>query len=239
VLPDPQGSIECRNVSLRLNELLDPALSGLNLKINKGSLVILTGPDGSGRSVLLKLLQGQYKPNSGHVLFDGADSLQYPLAQIRASVRYLSPEPEILPGTLRENLLLGQPLANDETLKRVCAELGLNALLEGQGLDRQFAGGSGSVELPLDLAYGIGLARLILSEPNVMLLDSPFSVLQQPQAEKLVDLLQRRRGHATTLVVADDPQLVALADQVVVMRDGSVVFSGSPSELVNRQASPP
>lgn len=239
VLPDPQGSIECRNVSLRLNELLDPALSGLTLKIQKGSLVILTGPDGSGRSVLLKLLQGQYKPNSGHVLFDGADSLQYPLAQIRASVRYLSPDPEILPGTLRENLLLGQPLANDENLKSVCTELGLNRLLEGAGLDRQFTGGSGSLELPMDLAYGIGLARLILSEPNVMLLDSPFSVLQQPQAEKLVNILQRRRGRGTTLVVADDPQLVALADQVVVMRDGAAVFSGSPSELVNRQASPP
>jgi ATP-binding cassette subfamily C protein LapB len=239
VLPDPQGSIECRNVSLRLNELLDPALSGLTLKIQKGSLVILTGPDGSGRSVLLKLLQGQYKPNSGHVLFDGADSLQYPLAQIRASVRYLSPDPEILPGTLRENLLLGQPLANDENLKSVCTELGLNRLLEGAGLDRQFTGGSGSLELPMDLAYGIGLARLILSEPNVMLLDSPFSVLQQPQAEKLVNILQRRRGRGTTLVVADDPQLVALADQVVVMRDGAAVFSGSPSELVKRQASPP
>jgi ATP-binding cassette subfamily C protein/ATP-binding cassette subfamily C protein LapB len=239
LLPDPQGAIECRNVSLRLNELLDPALSGFNLKVDKGALVVITGPDGSGRSVLLKLLQGQYKPNSGHVLFDGADSLQYPLAQIRSSIRYLSADPEILPGTLRENLLLGQPLASDETLKRVCSELGLNALLEGAGLDRQFAGGSSSQELPVDLTYGVGLARLILSEPAVMLLDSPFSVLQREQSERLVDLLQRRRGRATTLVVTDDPQLASLADQVVVMRDGAVVFSGSPSELVNRQASPP
>jgi len=71
------------------------------------------------------------------------------------------------------------------------------------------------------------------------LLDSPFSVLHQQQAQRLVGLLQRRRGRATALVIADDPQLVALADQVVVMRDGAVVFSGSPSELVNRQASPP
>ena len=239
LLPDPQGQIECRNVSLKLNDLLDAALSGLTLKIQKGSLVVLTGPDGSGRSVLLKLLQGQYKPNSGHILFDGADSLQYPLSQIRASIRYLSPDPEILPGTLRENLLLGQPLADDESLRNVCAELGLNSLLEGEGLDHQFTGASSGRELPVDLAYGVGLARLILSEPSIMLLDSPFSVLQQQQAERLVEILQRRRGKATTLVIADDPKIVALADQVVVMRDGSAVFSGSPSELVNRQASPP
>jgi ATP-binding cassette subfamily C protein LapB len=239
LLTAPQGEIECRNVSLRLNDLRDAALSGLTLKIEKGSLVVLTGQDGSGRSVLLKLLQGQYKPNSGHILFDGAESHQYPLTQLRSSIRYLSAEPEILPGTLRQNLLLGQPLADDESLKRVCTELGLLELLEGPGLDRLFSGGSSSRELPVDLAYGVGLARLILSDPSIMLLDSPFSVLQQQQAQKLVDLLQRRRGRATTLVVADDPQLVAMADQVVVMRDGAAVFSGSPSELVNRQTSPP
>jgi ABC-type bacteriocin/lantibiotic exporter with double-glycine peptidase domain len=72
-----------------------------------------------------------------------------------------------------------------------------------------------------------------------MLLDSPFQVLQREQAKKLVNCLLRRRGRATTVVVADDPQIVALADQVVVMREGSAVFSGSPSELVNRQSSPP
>jgi ATP-binding cassette subfamily C protein/ATP-binding cassette subfamily C protein LapB len=236
LLPDPQGEIECRNVRLSLNEVLEPALSGLSLKIQKGALVVLTGPDGSGRSVLLKLLQGQYKPNSGHVLFDGADSLQYPLTQVRASIRYLSPDPEILPGTLRENLLLGQPLADDASLKRVCHDLGLDALLEGPGLDRPM-GSEQSV--PRDVAYGVGLARLILNDPNVMLLDSPFQVLQREQAKKLVNCLLRRRGRATTVVVADDPQIVALADQVVVMREGSAVFSGSPSELVNRQSSPP
>jgi ATP-binding cassette subfamily C protein LapB len=239
LLPDPKGQIQCRNVSLKLNDQLDAALSGLTLKIEKGALVVLTGSDGSGRSVLLKLLQGQYKPSAGHIFFDGVDSLQYPLAQIRAAIRYLSPEPEILPGTLRENLLLGQPLADDDSLKSVCTDLGLNALLDGAGLDRQFNGGFSKRELPLDLAYGVGLARLILSEPSIMLLDSPFSVLQQQQAEKLIDILQRRRGQATTLVITDDPKLVALADQVVVMRDGTAVFSGSPSELVNRQASPP
>ena len=236
LLPDPQGEIECRNVRLSLNEVLEPALSGLSLKIEKGALVVLTGPDGSGRSVLLKLLQGQYKPNSGHVLFDGVDSLQYPLTQVRASIRYLSPDPEILPGTLRENLLLGQPLANDASLKRVCHDLGLDTLLEGPGLDRPM-GSEQSV--PRDVAYGVGLARLILNDPNVMLLDSPFQVLQREQAKKLVDCLLRRRGRATTVVVADDPQIVALADQVIVMREGSAVFSGSPSELVNRQSSPP
>jgi ABC-type bacteriocin/lantibiotic exporter with double-glycine peptidase domain len=170
------------------------------------------------------------------VLFDGADSLQYPLTQIRDSIRYLSPEPEILPGTLRENLLLGQPLADDASLKRVCHDLGLDALLDGPGLDRPMVS---EQSLPRDVAYGVGLARLILSDPNVLLLDSPFQVLQREQANKLMDCLLRRRGRATTVVVADDPQIVALADQVVVMREGSAVFSGSPSELVNRQSSPP
>ena len=239
LLPDPEGAIECRNVSLKLNDLLDPALNGCSLKIEKGALVAISGPDGSGRSVLLKLLQGQYKPSSGHILFDGIDSLQYPVAQIRDSIRYLSPEPVILPGTLRENLLLGWPLADDDSLRRVCLDLGLDELLQGAGLDRKFSGGTSNPDLAHDLAYGVGLARLILSEPNVLLVDSPFRVLQKAQGDKLIKYLLTRRGSATTLVVTDNPQVVCFADQVVVMRDGGVVFSGSPSELVNRQPSPP
>ena len=239
LLADPQGAIECKNISLRLSDLREPALSGCSLKTEKGALVVLTGPQGCGRSVLLKLLQGQYKPSSGHILFDGIDSLQYPLAQIRDSIRYLSPEPEILPGTLRENLLLGSPLADDQLLSRVCLDLGLDELLQGEGLDRQFIGGSRDSELPHDLAYGVGLARLVLSQPNILLLDSPFSVLQNQQAEQLISYLLSRRGSATTLVVTDNPQVVGLADQVLVMRDGAVVFSGSPAELVSRPTSSP
>jgi ATP-binding cassette subfamily C protein LapB len=239
ILPKPQGEIELRNVSLKLNDLQDPSLSGINLKIRKGQFVAVTGSEGSGRSALLKLLQGQYKPSSGQILMDGADSRQFPIGELRAAVCYLSADPEVLPGSLRENLMLGNPNVDDATLISICKALGLHGLLEGPGLDRTFTGGHQQRNLPSHLAYGIGLARVLLSEPNVMLLDSPFAVLRPEQAHALLDLLTAMRGTVTSVIVTDDPDVIAKADQVVVLKGGTLVFQGSPAELVGSQATPP
>lgn len=239
ILPDPQGEIELKNVSLKLNDLKDSALSGISLKIPRGSLTVISGPDGSGRSALLKLLQGQYKPSSGHLYLDGADVLQYPLAQLRSAIGYLSADPEILPGSLRENLLLGDPLADDERIVQLCHLLGFEELLEAHGLDASLMGTRSSQELSLDLAYGVGLIRLLLSQPSVMLLDSPLSVLQARQADCLMTYLCNQRGSITTLLVSDDPRVMSVADYVVLMRDGGVVFKGTPAELVNKQSASP
>ena len=239
VLPDPSGQIELKNVSLKLNDLRESALSTVSLRIRQGSFVVISGPDGSGRSALLKLLQGQYKPTSGHLYFDGADALQYPLAQWRSAIGYLSSEPEILPGTLRENFLLGDPLASDADLISLCRELGFGELLDGSGLDRVLMGSRSSQQLSMDLAYGVGLVRLMLSHPAVLLLDSPFNVLQLSHAERLLAYLLARRGSVTTLVVSDDPRVMASADQVLLLRDGAVVFDGTPADLVSKQSASP
>lgn len=237
LLPDPRGRIELRNITLKLNDVKEAALSSISLKIPHGAFVVVTGPDGSGRSVLLKLLQGQYKPTSGHIYFDGADIRQYPISQLRSAVGYLSSDPEILPGTLRENFLLGDPLASDERIEQLCHDLGFASLLLEIGLDTVLLGSRSSQELSSDLAYGIGLVRLILSNPSVVLLDSPFNVLQSLQARHLLSYLQAQRGLITTLLVTDDPRVIAAADLVVLMRDGAIVFTGTPSELVSKQSS--
>jgi len=96
-----------------------------------------------------------------------------------------------------------------------------------------------SQQLSTDLAYGVGLIRLLLSRPSVMLLDAPLSVLQSEQADRLLSYLQQQRGAITTLLVSDDPRLMAVADYVVLMRDGAVVFKGTPAELVSKQTASP
>lgn len=239
ILPDPRGEVELKNVSLKLNDLKDSALSGVSLKIPQGAFTVISGPDGSGRSALLKLLQGQYKPSSGHLYLDGADILQYPLSQLRSAVGYLSSEPEILPGTLRQNLLLGDPLADDARIHQLCHLLGFDELLNQPGLDGVLMGTRSSQQLSKDLVYGVGLIRLLLSRPSVMLLDSPLSVLQSEQADRLMRYLHEQRGTITTLLVSDDPRVISVADYVVLMRDGGVVFKGTPADLVSKQSASP
>ena len=232
------GGLELVNVSLRLNDLLEPSLSAVNLRIQPGELVVIGGPEGSGRSVLLKLLEGHYRPGSGKVLLDGCDQRQIPLSQLRSAVGRVGENPRLFPGTLRENLLLGNPSATDLQMGAILERLALESLLDGEGLDRRFAPTKGQAEISMDLIYGISLARVLLSTPAILLLDEPMLWLREPQRRALLSLLQALRGSTTCLVTGDDPELMAQADRLVVLRAGVVAFQGTPAELLAARGAP-
>ncbi len=237
LLPMPRGTFDLRAVSLRLNDLQEPALAGVNLSIAAGELVVLVGSEGSGRSTLLRLLQNHYRPGSGRVLLDGADLRQYPTAQLRAAVGSVTARPQLFPGTLRENLLLGEPTASDHDLETLLRRLALDDLLVAPGLDGPVRGEGASTLLPHQV-YGLSLARVLLSGPTILMLEHPFAVLQGAQRQALLTWLQEQRGSTTSLVISEDPELMSLADRLVLMRAGTVAFQGRPAELVARSAPP-
>lgn len=234
VLSDPRGAIVCKAVSLRLNALQEPALTQLNLEIKPGELVALTGSEGSGCSALLRLLDAQVMPGSGVISLDGADLRQYPLAQLRQAVSYLSELPGILPGSLRENLLLANPLFSDAELEQGLRELALTDLLEGPGLNRPIRL-QGPLALIAHQWQGVALCRALLKPASIVLLDQPFNRLTAESATALLQLLQQRRGRQTIVVAADQPELLQIADRIVVLKDGTVAFSGTPAELLAAQ----
>ncbi|MFY8148532.1 MAG: ATP-binding cassette domain-containing protein [Prochlorococcaceae cyanobacterium] len=233
VLPMPRGHFELRGVSLRLNDLQEPALAGLTLSIPAGELVVFVGAEGSGRSVLLKLLQNHYRPGTGRVLLDGADLRQYPPAQLRAAIGYVPARPELFPGTLRDNLLLGEPTATDAELVQLCRQLALDALLEPPGLDRPVLQQGAEPLLP-EQVYGLALARVLISRPTILMLEHPFTTLRGAQRQALLAWLREHRGTSTSLLVSEDPELMALADRLVLLRSGTVAFQGRPAELLAR-----
>lgn len=234
ILPDPAGTLSFRNVNLRLNAIQEPALSQLNLSIAAGALVAIQGSEGAGSSSLLKLIDGQLSPGSGVISLDGADLRQYPLAQLRQAVVYLPETAGVLPGSLRENLLLADPLLGDEALRESLEALALEELLEGEALDRQISLRGPQALLPHQV-QGVALARVLLARPRVLLLDQPFSRLQAPNRRALLRILQQRQGQGTTLVASDAAELLPIADQIVLLREGSVAFAGTPAELLAAQ----
>lgn len=236
LLPMPRGHFELQAVSVRLNNLLEPALSGVTLSLEAGELVVLVGHEGSGRSTLLKLLQNHLRPGSGRVLLDGADLRQYPPAQLRASIGSVPARPQIFPGNLRDNLLLGNPTASASAVESLLRELALEELLEEPGLDQPFQGLS-SIGLLPDQIYGIALVRVLLSQPNILMLEHPFSVLRGRQREALLRWLRDHRGTITALVISDDPELMSAADRLVLLRNGAVAFQGRPADLLARSTS--
>ena len=236
LLSMPRGHFELQAVSVRLNNLLEPALSGVTLSLEAGELVVLVGHEGSGRSTLLKLLQNHLRPGSGRVLLDGADLRQYPPAQLRAAIGSVPARPQIFPGNLRDNLLLGNPTASASAVESLLRELALEELLEEPGLDQPFQGLS-SIGLLPDQIYGIALVRVLLSQPNILMLEHPFSVLRGRQREALLRWLRDHRGTITALVISDDPELMSAADRLVLLRNGAVAFQGRPADLLARSTS--
>ena len=234
VLPQPKGAIGFKNVTLRLNALQEPTLAQITLKIEPGQLVVLSGPEGSGTTSLLRLIDAQITPGSGVITLDGADLRQIPLGQLRQATAYLPEDAGVFPGTLRENLLLAGPFLTDEQLEGALKDLGLEELLEAPGLDRQVSLQGPRALLPHQV-QAVALARILLVEPAVLLLDQPLRPLQPHQRSALLTQLNARRGQATSVVVSDAPELLEIADQIVILRDGAVAFSGTPAELMAAQ----
>lgn len=234
ILSKPHGSIAFRSVNVRLNALKEPALSQINLQIQAGELVVITGEEGAGSSTLLKLIDAQIPSGSGVVSLDGADIRQYPLSQLRQSVAYLPEDAALFPGTLRENLLLANPVLDDEPLAAMLISLGLKRLLEDSGLDRQVELRGQQSLHPQDI-QGIALARALLVDASVRLLDQPFTRLSGTTGQALLDLLKRDRGVVTTLVTTDTPDVMSIADRIVILKEGSIAFNGTPTELLAAQ----
>lgn len=234
VLPLPRGALEFKNVTLRLSALQDPALMQASFSVDAGTLVVLSGPEGAGTSSVLRLIDSQLKPGSGVVLFDGSDSRQFPLSQLREAIDYLPEKPGLFSASLRENMLIVDPFATDAAIKKVLLAVGLGDLLLGSGLDR-LVSSQGPNALPIYQVQAISIARLFLRSSSILLMDDPFRNLDAVGVSSLCQLLRQRRGSGTTIVASDDPQLLQIADQIILLKAGCVAFSGSPQDLLETQ----
>lgn len=234
VLPSPLGALQINNVTLRLNALQEPALLQASFSVDAGKLVVLTGPEGSGTSSVLRLIDSQLKPGNGLILFDGIDSRQFPLSQLRDAIDYLPEKPGLFSASLRENMHIVDPFATDDKIKQILASVGLDDLLLGEGLDCLVMG-HGPQALPIHQVQGIGIARLFLKGSSILLLDHPFRNLDMKGTRSLLELLRQRRGSGTTIVVSDNPELLQVADQIILMKAGCVSFSGTPQDLLELQ----
>ncbi len=234
VLPMPAGQVEFQNVTLRLNALQEPSLTQVNFKIDAGNLVVITGPEGAGTSSVLRLLDGQIQPGSGVIRIDGTDSRQFPLMQLRQSIDFLSDRPGVFSATLRENMRIADPFADDALIIKSLESMGLQVLLENSGLDRPL-GMSGRDALPLHQLQAVAIARMLLKEQSIFLLDHPFRLLDQQGSDALLRLFEQRRGQITMIVASDEPRLLEIADQIILMKAGTVSFSGTPQDLMAAQ----
>ncbi|WP_311766608.1 ABC transporter ATP-binding protein [Streptomyces rhizosphaericus] len=210
-----------------------PVLCGVSLDIPRGFRVALVGPSGAGKSTLLALAERFYEPTAGAVRLHGVDARELPLAVLRGQLGYVEQDAPALAGSLRDNLLLGAPGADDAALLRVLDAVNLCGLVHRtpQGLDAQV--GDGGVLLSGGERQRLAIARVLLAAPPLLLLDEPTASLDARNEAALAEAIDSVSVNRTVLVVAHRLSTIVRSDLIVVLEEGRVVARGTHAELLD------
>ncbi|MFC9910709.1 ABC transporter ATP-binding protein [Streptomyces sp. NPDC059862] len=205
---------------------------GVTFAVPARGMTAFVGPSGAGKTTVFSLIERFYDPESGEITLDGRELARWELPQLRSAIGYVEQDAPVLSGSLRENLLLGNPDADDDTLARVLKTTRLDGLVGRlpRGLDTLV--GHRGTKLSGGERQRVAIARALLRRPRLLLLDEATSQLDAVNEAALRDTVADVARTTTVLVVAHRLSTVTMADRIVVMDAGKVRAVGTHRELV-------
>lgn len=217
-----------------------PALRPVTLAIRPGERIAVLGSVGSGKSTLLKLLSGLYQPSEGRVFLDGVDMRHLAPEFVREQIGYLTQDVRLFQGTLRDNLILGLPSPSDEQLLVAARKTGLEQMVRAHPAGYALPIQEGGRGLSGGQRQVVGLTRLLIARPRVLLLDEPTASMDGDLEAQVMSNLFASLPKDTVIVMATHKRgLVQLVDRVIVLDRGRVVLDGPRDEIMARlQAGP-
>lgn len=227
-----EGAIEFRDVRFRYPESDTPALDGVRLKIRPGERVALIGRMGSGKTSLLRLAAGLYAPDEGAVLVDGIDVRQLDPAELRRHTGFVSQDVLLFQGTLRENIALGLPYADDAAVLAAAETAGLTEWVHRHPRGFDLPVGERGERLSGGQRQAVGLARALLHDAPMLLLDEPTSGMDFSTEAQLTQRLAAWAQGRTVLLVTHRTSLLSLVERVVVIDQGKVVADGPRDQVM-------
>ena len=210
----------------------ESVLEGVNLEIPAGTHIAIAGTSGAGRSTLALLLRRFYDPTEGKIEVDGRDIREYRLKDYRQALALVMPESALFDGTLRENLCYGKPDATEERMISVSKAVGIHPFIEGLAAGYDTRVGTGGLKLSTGVRQQIGIARALISDPLILIVDEATAAMDPVSAESVADAIGEAMRGRTCVMIVNRLLLGRSADQIVVMDEGSIVESGSHEELV-------
>ncbi|ULX51812.1 ABC transporter [Cupriavidus taiwanensis] len=234
--PPLRGEIEFRAVSFRYPGREGAALDGVSFRIASGERVGLIGRIGSGKTTIEKLILGLYPPDAGAVLIDGAEVRQLDPAALRRGIGYVPQDVMLFSGTVRDNIVMGAPWADDAAVLRAARLGGVSEFIERlpEGYDLRL--GERGEGLSGGQRQAIAIARAELLQPPVLLLDEPSSAMDNRTEEQFKARLAAALGERTLLLVTHRGSLLSLVDRLIVMDQGRIVADGPKAEVLNALA---
>ncbi|WP_417420213.1 type I secretion system permease/ATPase [Halomonas sp.] len=232
--PSVAGSIRLDKVTLRYPDEERDALRDVSISIKAGEKIALLGRIGCGKSSLNKLILGFYQPTSGSILLDGVDIRQLDPLQLRSHIGYVPQDVSLFAGSLRDNIVAGggSDRIDDDELLRALQIAGLESLVNGHpsGIDLQV--GERGQALSGGQKQSVAIARALVQDPSILLLDEPTSSMDNASEEAFKANLTKVAEGKTVLVVTHRTSLLSLVDRIIVMDAGKVVADGPRDTVV-------
>lgn len=231
--PFLKGEIELRNVSFTYPGAAQPSLHRINLHIRAGERVGILGRVGSGKSTLEKLILGLYQPTAGSVLIDGVDIQQIDPADLRRSIGYVPQDPVLFYGTLKQNLTMGAPFADDRHMLDAARITGIDEFVarHPEGYDMMI--GERGESLSGGQRQAIAVGRALINNPPILLLDEPSSNMDNQSESHLRRHLRTVVDGKTLILVTHRTALLALVDRLIVIDNGRIVADGPKEQVVD------
>ena len=219
------------NVTFNYPDSERSVLNAVDLTIPATNKVAIVGQTGSGKSTLIQLLTRYWDPKKGYISIAGIELTQWNESQLRESISVVSQRVDILNGTLRDNLLIARPEATDDHLANILKDVGLEKLLENNALDSWL--GDGGRQLSGGEKRRIGIARAILHDAPILLLDEPTEGLDKQTEHSIMTLFEKHFEGKTVIFITH--RLIGLEsmDSIVLIEQGEIVEHGSHENLLN------
>lgn len=236
--PGGPFEVELRHLSYRFADRDRPVLDDLNLKIRAGERVVVCGYNSSGKSTLMQVLCVLRRDFSGSLLFNGMPKQNINLRSLRNHIGDFSSQEDLFKGSILENITLGRSEVPLPKVLKTIEEVGLTDFVREQpgGIQTELL--PGGKNLPGSIVSKMVVARAVVTEPNLLVMEDPTQSLNYRDRLRIGQLLTDRSHPWTLVAVSEDPVLAALCDRVLVLREGQIIFDGSFDEVCKTEHFP-
>jgi ATP-binding cassette, subfamily B, multidrug efflux pump len=230
--PPIKGAIEFRNLTFRYNPNSEPVLHQLNLNIPAGQTVAFVGRTGSGKSTIANLIPRLVDPPEGALFIDGIDIHKYPLGQLRSSIGYVPQETFLFSDSVKENIAFGVPGAEQSEVEEAAEIAGLADDIAGFPDRFEALVGERGITLSGGQKQRTAIARAVLREPRILILDDALSSVDTYTEEKILGQLRGVMRDRTSLIISHRISTVRDADMICVLDEGRIIEQGTHDELL-------
>lgn len=227
-----QGDIEFVDVDFSYPIQKLKALKNMSFKIKAGEKVALVGRMGSGKTTIEKLILGLYQTQSGTILLDGIDMRQLDPTEVRSSIGYVGQDVHLFRGTVRENIAIAQAKWDDEQILKAAKIAGVDDFVRHHPSGYDMPIGEGGTGLSGGQRQSIAVARALLHDPSVLLLDEPSAAMDPESEYQFIKRLEAHIPDKTLIVVTHRNSVLSLVDRVLIIDDGRVIADGPRDKIL-------